>query len=204
MATGIAYKKKLITAPASEPVTTTEAKTWLYVTGSDHDTLIGNLVKTARQFIEKEYDCALINQTWEIYLDGFPATDAWENPDGAIEPVLFPISSITSVSYIDTDGNAQTWGDSNYTLEQHEGRPGRILKAYNVAYPSTRSTQNSVTVRVVAGYGSSASDVPEPIRTAMQALVKFWYDNPEDVALKGNPWERSARTLLNNFFIHRL
>jgi len=202
-ATGITYKRKLATAPATEPVTTAEAKTWLYITGTDHDTLVGNLVKTARQKIETDYDCALINQSWDIYLDEFPAAN-WMNEDGAIEPVLYPVSSVTSLKYIDTDGTLQTWTATNYTLENMLAMPARILKAYDVTYPDTRDIQNAVTIRIVAGFGAATSDVPEPIRTAILLMVKLWYDNPEDMRLAGMPWERSAKALLNNYFTWRI
>ena len=201
---GYTYKRKLINAAASPAVTTAEAKTWLYVTGSDHDTLIANLVKAATQKIEADFDCAIINETFDIYADEFPTDDATYNPDGAIVLPVYPVSSITSVIYTDTTGATVTWDTANYTLENFTGQPARVLPAYNVSYPGTRETPNAVKVRIVAGFGSASTDVPEPVRLAIQLLVKLWYDNPDDMALKGNPWERTAWQLMRNFFTWRL
>jgi uncharacterized phiE125 gp8 family phage protein len=108
------------------------------------------------------------------------------------------------LKYIDTAGTEQTWLSSNYTLENMLAMPARIHKAYDVSYPDTRGIQNAVTIRLVAGFGPSASDVPEPIRTAILLMVKLWYDNPEDMRLAGMPCERSAKALLNNYFTWRI
>ncbi len=41
-----------LTAPAVEPVTTAEAKTWMRVNTSADDSLIGVLIKGARRYAE--------------------------------------------------------------------------------------------------------------------------------------------------------
>ena len=51
---------KLETAPASEPLTTSEAKAHLKVSGSSEDAYIDSLVKASRTSIEKYLNRALI------------------------------------------------------------------------------------------------------------------------------------------------
>lgn len=198
------YRRKLVTAAASPAVTTAEAKTWCAISSSSHDSLIANLVKAATNKIETDFDCALITQTWDVKADRFP-TKCWENEDAAIVPVIYPVQSITHIKYTNTAGTADTTlATSVYQLENDFGQPARILLKYDQSWPDVQDTFNAVTARLVCGYGSSASDVPEAVRTAILLLVKYWYDNPEDNYLKGATWERSAKALLQNHFQWRL
>ena len=193
----VAYNRQLDTAPAAEPVSTADAKTWLYVLSSetDHDDLIDSLVKTARRYIETEKNTALINQTWKYYLDEFPC-----NGD-AIVFDMYPISAITDVSYIDTNGDTQTWNISgNYSIETHHLKPARLVPGVDKVYPSTQDVPNAVIITVTAGFGAAATNIPEEVVTAIKLLIKLWYDNPEDMNVKGRPWERTAKLLLNNLF----
>ncbi|RMH11195.1 MAG: hypothetical protein D6698_16795 [Gammaproteobacteria bacterium] len=192
-------RKKVTTVPASEPVTVSEAKDWCYVTGSDHDTLFGNLIKTARQMIEKDFGIALITQTVECYFDEFPSIHSHYNPDGGFFLPVFPVQSVTSITYTDSDGNNQTVSSSDYVLENMDDSRHRITLAYGASWPTARDIPNAVKVTVSAGYGNSSTDVPEPFRTAILLLVKFWYDNPEDIALSGYGWNRSAQQIIRNF-----
>lgn len=90
---------RLITAPAVEPVTVAEARAHLYVGHSDDDAIIGAFIAAAREDCEHRTQRALVTQTWERTLDGFPA---------AISLPMAPLASVTSVKYIDGDGNEQT------------------------------------------------------------------------------------------------
>ncbi len=65
----------LFTAPATEPVTTAEAKTHLRVDTSDDDTLIGTLITVARRRVENDSRHQLVTATWDYTLDRFPECD---------------------------------------------------------------------------------------------------------------------------------
>lgn len=198
------YKRTLQSAAATPAVTTAEAKDWCYVTGTDHDVLIANLVEAATAKIETDYDCALITQTWDFTFDRFPTT-CWENPDAAISPVIYPVQSVTHIKYTATDGTANTeLASANYTLEKPTAMPARVLLAYGQSWPSVRDTFNAVQLRLVCGFGAAPSDIPETLRTAILLMVKYWYDNPEDNYIKGQSWERSAKVLCQNYFTWRL
>lgn len=168
----------LVTPPATEPVTATEAKLHLRVDHTTDDALITILIATARQMVEQITRRALITQTWDWKLDGFPACFDIPKP---------PLVSVTSISYVDTAGASQTWASTNYIVDAPGGptaQPGRIAPAYGVSYPSTRSIINSVTVRFVAGYGA-ASAVPEPLKQAVLLLIGHLYANRESVVITG-------------------
>ena len=156
------------TAPASEPITTAEAKSQLRIDSSDEDTLVDNYITVARQTLETLMRRAFITQTITLKYDSFPSRIRLPRP---------PSASVTSITYVDTDGATQTWDSANYVLDS-QVEPASIQPAYGVDYPNTRTQPNAVTVTYVAGYGS-ASDVPESIRLAIRLLVGSYYENRE-------------------------
>ena len=62
---------ELINCTKCKPIAQSVAKTFLKIDISDDDTLVTELIKTARQFCEEYTGRALINQTWKLSLDGF-------------------------------------------------------------------------------------------------------------------------------------
>lgn len=148
----------------SEPLTTAEAKSHLRVTTSDEDTLIDTYISAARQWMELYLNRSIPEQTIVCVLDHFPY-------DGqSIKLPQSPASAITSIQYVDTNGDTQTWGSSNYTLDSYS-EPSRVEAAYNVSYPSTRPQNNAVTITYTAGY----STIPADIKHALKMVVGSFY-----------------------------
>lgn len=179
----------LVTAPATEPLTLLQAKTHCRLDLDTHaeDGLIQDLLVASREFCEAFTHRAFITQTWDLQLDGFPANwstvyvDARQVDGGAIWIPKPPLVSVTSVTYVDTNGATQTWAPSNYTVDAPQGpmaRPGRVVPAWSIYYPVTRSVPNAATVRFVAGYGAAAA-VPKAITAAMKLLLGNWTLNRE-------------------------
>ncbi len=155
------------------------AKAHLRVDVTDDDTYIDTLVKVARRYAETATRRALIDQTWTMKLDSFPASS-----DSPIWVPLPPLQSVSSVTYVDVDGNTQTWTSSKYTVDT-DSEPGRIVPAYQEVYPDVRNVINAVTVTFVAGYGSAGSNVPEGILQGMLTLIAHMYENRQDVIVGG-------------------
>ena len=165
---------KLVTAPASEPVTTSEAKDHLGVTGSDHDTLIGTLITTARVALENETNRKLITQTWDKYQDRF-----WGH---SITLPFGSLQSVTSLKYVDSDDAETVVATSVYKVVDWED-PGRIVLGYGETWPSaTLRSAGGVITRFVCGYGT-ASDVPAPLIQAMKLTIGHLYENREAVVV---------------------
>jgi len=160
--------------PSVEPVSTADMKTHLRITHSDDDTYIAALVKAARIWCEEYQNRAYIFQTIELRLDEFP------EGGGEIELPRPPLESVTSVKYIDTGGNTQTWDTANYTVDKYY-HPARIVEAYSKSWVNTRDVINAVTVTYVAGYGSTANLVPASIVHAIKLIVSHWYEHREEV-----------------------
>ncbi len=160
----------LFAAPSEEPLTLAEAKDHLEEVATYKDDYITTLITVARQWAENHTRRALISQTWDLFLDGFPP---W-----TIEMPKPPLASVTTVKYTDTDGVQQTLAASLYDVDINAER-GRIEPALNQVWPVTRSVMNAVEIRFVAGYGAAA-DVPKKIKQAMLMLIGQLYDNRED------------------------
>ena len=166
---------QLVTAPTSEPVTLTEAKSHLRVTATDEDTLITSLIVAARQWAENFTGRALITQTWDYFLDVFA---------DPIEIPLPPLVSIDSIKYVDNDGVTQTLAATEYTVDTAAER-GLVRLAYGKSWPGTRTQANAVTVRFTAGYGAAAA-VPGPVKSACLLMLGELYARRE-TALVGAP-----------------
>ena len=174
--------------PASEPLTTSEAKNWLKVDASTDDTLIDSLIKAARIYAERYTGRALYTQTIKEYYD------CW---DSVLRLSFSPVQSITSVKYLDTSGVLQTVDSSDYTTDLIS-RPARIAPNPDYSWPTLGAYPNAVEVTYVAG-ATTTGAIPDTIKTAMLLIIAFWYENREDIPISGSndPKIRSAHTLLH-------
>jgi uncharacterized phiE125 gp8 family phage protein len=144
-------------------------------TNTTEDPEINDLIKAARQVVEEYTGRALIQQTWDLFIDGgFPIS-------GIVLPFP-PVSSVTSVKYTDEDGNQQTWASSEYTVDTNS-EPARIVLAYDKTYPAVRNVIANVEVRFVAGYGTARADVPNPINRALKSILTHLYENRSEVVV---------------------
>lgn len=166
--------RKLVTAPASEPVTLTEAKAFLRVDSSADDTLIGDLIAAARDLVETSLGRRLVTQTWQLTLDAFPA-DA-RGGDAAIRVPYPPFASVTTLKYRAGAGTLTTWGSSNYVADI-QSTPGRVYPALGVSWPETWELPNAVELVFVCG--TAVADVPGAIKTGIKMIVADVYERRE-------------------------
>jgi len=157
----------LITAPATEPITLTEAKAHCRVEHSTDDTLITSLIIAARLAAEHELQRPLITQTWQAAYEDFPSDQS------AIALGKFRPIAITSVTYIGQDGIDAVLSPSAYVLDSTTV-PGWLHPAYDTSWPTARAFANSVRIRFTAGYGAAA-DVPQCIKQWMLLMIGSMY-----------------------------
>lgn len=162
----------LTSPPAIEPVTLDELKTHLSgVASSDTDAMLNAFITSARTHVENFLNRVLITQTWEWRLDGFYV---W-----TLGAPKAPLQSVSSITYVDGSGDTQTLASTEYTVDA-KSDPGRIQPAYGKTWPVTRPQMNAATVTLVAGYGSSASSVPGPIRDAIKMIATELFTNRQE------------------------
>ncbi|WP_171043013.1 head-tail connector protein [Maritimibacter alexandrii] len=164
-------------APATRVLSTEEAKEHLRELEDDHDTLVDGLVLAAEGLLDGPFGIlgrALITQSWVMTRAVWPSGASLDLP-------LPPVQSVTSVVYIDAEGETQTLAAESYRLVAGESR-ARLELVAGASWPAVYDRSDAIRVTFVAGYGAAASDVPEPIRQAVRLLVGFWYENAEAAA----------------------
>lgn len=191
---------KVFTAPTVEPVTLIESKEHLRRTDTREDDYITTLIIAAREYIEAQTRRALINQTLDLAMDRFPTSGEYgysdqTSLDRSSQFILPrpPLSSITSITYVDTAGTSQTLSASTYNADTYS-EPGRVYLSHGSTWPSTRTIENAVIVRYVAGYGATAASVPAALKHAIKLVVAHWFLNRESVLI-GTISKELERTL---------
>jgi len=172
------YSLKIVTEPAVEPVTVELMKDHLRVDDTYDDTLVALYTAMAREYAEGYCWRSFISQTWDYKLDCFPSSDS-----AKILIPRCPLQSVTSITYVDTDGDTQTWSSSEYTVGTNT-EPGFVVPAYDESYPSTRTQPEAVTIRFVGGYGDSPEDVPNKVKLAIMHLTAHYYENRQSNTVK--------------------
>jgi uncharacterized phiE125 gp8 family phage protein len=134
---------------------------------SDEEAKITAAIMDAVDTVERDAERALVRQTWKLYCDEFPCEE--------IELQMPPVISVTSVTYIDTDGDSQTVSTSDYVSDL-KSSPARIFPVEGTYWPSTDCQPNAVTVTFVAGY---LATVPRAAHRAIVMAVKALYSGCE-------------------------
>lgn len=163
------------TGATSAVITASEFKTHARVYHTQDDTYIATLILVATQCIEHETRRALINRSFTLQLEGFPA-------GGEIILPRSPLSSVTSVTYTDTAGATQTVSSGDYNTYSVNG-VGRVMLKSTASWPSTQGTGNlDVSVNFTAGYGATSASVPVALKQAVLLQATHLYDNRTAVA----------------------
>lgn len=172
----------LITPPAVEPVSLSEAKLHLRVDSDDDDDLIASLIAAARQAAETLTGRQLITARWQLVTDGFPG-GASSVPEvcGVIQLHKCPVHSIEAIYYLDMSGVWQTMPQADYTADLSR-EPARIGLVFGKTWPSVQSQIASVKVIFDAGYGQ-AIDVPEGIKNWIKLRLGSLYAHREEMAI---------------------
>ncbi len=166
-------------APASLPVTTQTVKDTLRIAASvtADDSLIAERIAEATEWVEQRSHRALITQTREQSQDRID----WVLQGGVRVPGFYlrwsPAIAISSITYVDTNGDSQTVTAANYRLDI-KTHPSRITEALDKDWPSDYTTQinNAWVITYTAGYGATAASVPYAYRTAVAAKAARMHD----------------------------
>ncbi|MBI5427264.1 MAG: phage head-tail connector protein [Nitrospinae bacterium] len=171
---------KLKTAPASEPVSLADAKSYLRISDAGDDALITALISAARRQCERYTGRALIDQTWTLWLDadefrarvcGTPGDDrrVWRG----ISLAKPPLQTVSFVKTYDPENTPATFDAANYLVDA-VSEPGRIALKQGAAWPASLRETLAVEVEFVAGYGA-ATAVPDPLKQGLLLLIKLLF-----------------------------
>lgn len=171
----------VVSEPAVEPLSTSEAKTHLRVDTTDDDTYIGSLITLARVAVERRISRSLITQTRALTLSHWPECPWY------IRLPMGPVQSITHIKYYDDDDVLQTLSASAYQTDFVSEMP-RVALAPGQSWPEIDIEKlNPITITYVAGYGVAGANVPQILRHAMLLLIGHLYETREAVSLDNMP-----------------
>lgn len=150
------------------PISVAEAKRYSRLTDNSEDALIEGLIRAAWKVYEEHCDDrCLLRKTWVLYLDRFPI--------GELRLPKPPLSSVSSIVYVATDGTSTTWSSSEYLVDA-KSEPARITPVFGGLWPTARAQANAVTITFLAG-AAAASAVDESDKLAVKMLVDHWAHN---------------------------
>lgn len=174
------FAPRLITPPASEPVTLAEAKAHLRVDCADEDLLISSLISAARTRAEEYAGVAMLTQTWELWLGEL---------EGAVYLPRHPATAVTEVAYT-TEAGEQAMPAALYTALPKLGMVNFRSPPPALAYR----------IRFTAGWASRA-EVPQTLKNAVLRTVANLYEFREDQTsgVNHNPVPLDAQALLNPY-----
>ncbi len=154
---------RLVTPPASEPLTLSQAKAFLRVEHTADDDAITRAITTARQFAEQYLRAALLPQSWD-YIVANPRECTLHLPLG-------PAQTITSVTLTDAAGGTSTMDNANYRLS---------VDGFAVIFANV-PTVEKVTVRYSASSYATAGDVPAVILQGMLHHIAVMMESRDGV-----------------------
>ena len=174
------------TQPTAEPVSLAEARLHLRLDTSGSpashpdDTLVQTLITAARENAEQ-------------YTGVTIASCSYEAQGAAVDSKLslqtYPVTSVYSVTYQDSDGVTQTVAAADYYVDNF-ARPSKLVFKQNT--PS-----QDITVQFTAGYTDLSSPNPYPcpagVKAAILLMVGNLYENRESIADNATqlkPYER--------------
>jgi len=154
-----------------EPVDILEVKNHIRLEPgiTEDDALINALITAARTYVENDINRSLVSQTWQIVFDHFPNKDELWLPKG-------PLISVTSITTYDEANTASVLSTAAYFVDTYGDR---VSLVYGYSWPTDLRHHNGVVIEYVTGYGTKATDIPQPIKQAMLMLVGHWYENRE-------------------------
>lgn len=158
---------RLLVPPTVEPVSLSLAKQQLRVDIHDDDLLIQMYISAAREYCEHYCNRAFLQQTWQLFLDSFPYGDyrstvpidqrspwnysAYWN-DLAIRLPKPRLLSVTSITYVDGDGDQQTLVPTTNFYVDPNSEPARLTPIAGATWPLTQFYQpDSICVEYVTG-----------------------------------------------------
>lgn len=155
----------LHTAPTEIPVSLAEVKLFLRVDHSDEDDFIEALISAATLSAESIMNRAVMNQHWKLLTNSF-------NDLQLRKP---KVTAVSSVKYIDTNGDLITLDSSFYQPVLSNDYEAYVVAAYDKTFPEVRNQPESVQVIFTCGY-ATAADVPEDIKTWIKLCVGSLYE----------------------------
>ncbi len=166
---------QVVTAPAFEPVSLAEVKSWLHIDADDtaHDLVVNMLIKAMREDAENRTFRAFITRQYRLYLDDWPRHARYGHK---IDLPFPPLQSVDSFQYIDDDGVTQTLATDQYAVHE-EYEPAFIIPEWEVTWPTIRRVPDAIQILFTAGYAPGSPSDEAANQEVMPALLRLWMES---------------------------
>lgn len=164
---------QLVTPPAVEPVTLSDAKAFLRAGTGHEDDLITQFIASARARVEAETGRALISRTYSETLDGWDLPGRSAAAGRQFRLLMPPLISVVSITTYDAEDAGTVWDAAGYFADTASD-PGRIV-ARSGGFPRPGRVIAGIGIVFEAGYGEAPDDVPEALREAVMRLTADAY-----------------------------
>jgi hypothetical protein len=178
-------------------VSLADVSAWIIDPPDDDLGLIQQLIDTSVEMVKQHLGVALLEETLELRLDGFPGHEDEAllalgpgvhtgslsyllNGTGEIELPFGPIQSVTSIKVYLRDNSEVTVDPAIYSLD---GQGWRVYLNDGQIWPVDLRDRDAVRVEYVAGYG--AGSIPFPILQAIKQHVLVMYETRSGCELPG-------------------
>ena len=181
---------ELVTGPTIEPISRIEAREHLRLDDDVDDSQIRAYILAARHWAENATGRAFITRTVRQSLDSSPGLSGafWEgtrtghqnmHQSRSLELAVVPVISVSSIISYDDSDTATTLATSNYYVDSASDIAKVVLRDGGT-FPTDLRAANGIEITYTAGYGSSPSSVPEPLRLAIMQYMTFLYEHRGD------------------------
>jgi uncharacterized phiE125 gp8 family phage protein len=166
---------QLVTPPAVEPVTLSDAKAFLRVGTGHEDDLILKLIASSRQRVEAEIGRSMVTRVYREVLDRWDIPGRIADDGRLFRLPLPPLISVNSITIYNAADAGAVWDAANYFVDTASD-PGRIA-VRSGRFPKPGRAVAGIEILFEAGHGASAEDVPEALGEAVLRLTADAYLN---------------------------
>ncbi len=155
-------------APATEPISVADLKAHLRIDSTADNAALASMITTARLQIEATLALALITQHWTWTFDRWPKRASIELP-------ISPVQSILSFTVLRGDGLMTV--PASATILDGNGIAARLIT--KAGWPEPSVAAQGIEIKLAAGFGPTAADVPAQLRHTVLLLAAHWYGHRE-------------------------
>ena len=188
------YTSHSFTSESSDlPVFLEDARAQLKLDDLRHDDeYLISLIKGQCSHIEWQYSCALLEKTVLEYHSGFPSLSTLP-----IRLHVAPASAVSSIQYIDSAGDTQTWSSSEYSVKVLNAGVISIIPKVSYCYPTDLAIRpDAVSITYTAGFGTTPSSIPAGVKLGILARIGRAYTQREDAP--------EYKTSMSDVLLHQL
>lgn len=175
--------KKIAVSTYGNCISSTEVHVWSRLSSRAAEAaLIPKMISAAELYAEHYMSRGIMKQGWRMVLDAIPIDDEIDLP---MSPLSTPATENVTFTYVDSSGDIQAMPATCYEIDDNS-TPNRILKAHDSEWPSNiRDHKNSIVIDYSVGV-TSATAVPETIKTWCSFRVGSMYENRESLMVGSN------------------